>query len=744
MAGLVLTAGALACIFGLAAALALLWRRLKAAERTIAALRAENAQLQARVRARLAPASRAGAPRRSLEPVARPAAPADDPFDPAWTLTPAPRSAPRPPGGSLEAEEGEAPLGPLFDDVWRSAPAPRRPAPPWRLIAGAAALAAPAAAFALPGALHGVALWVAAAAILALAGLSRLNSARALGWLAAFGAAVWPLAWLRLDGALAAAAGPMACAAVGALALLFARGGATTPIAATGLVALCWTFAAFAAAPGAATASGAGFALAAMAFAVAGAVRLRAEPHHVAAWLLGCAALAALGGDLGAAAVLMAPAAALFAALFAALAILNWPHRGRRGGVLAATGALAPLVAAGAMHMAGQWALVHPLAPAVGYLAAAACAGGALAAAAQRHGLAGLGWTAWPAQLAAAAALALAWLSVSPLAFTAPMLGALAASCLALNRRAPHTGWPLTAGALAAASAALALHAGSLIPETTGQDALQLALFGLGGAAATAFACAWLSPRGGPAAAAYEVLSLTLGAAAALASIRWVATGGVPGERFVGFAEAGAASAALIGLAALLAARSAERPMRARLGDACAALGGLVFVLGPAAALNPWWGATPAAVRGPPPLDTLGLGYALPAVTAALAAMVFTQRGQIARARFAGGLAAAAAALWAALQVRHIARGPDISVALAPLESAALSALMLAGAAALMRRARTPLRDALAGGLALAVAIKSAAGDLGPAATPVNALALVAGVCALGLLAQPWLRRLAL
>lgn len=138
---------------------------------------------------------------------------------------------------------------------------------------------------------------------------------------------------------------------------------------------------------------------------------------------------------------------------------------------------------------------------------------------------------------------------------------------------------------------------------------------------------------------------------------------------WAGFGEAGPLHGALQAVIWLLAAMLRLRRAPAAPGWAAAfdytvaglamlaalALTVLIFTLE-----HPVWGFSPEPVRGPWLLNTLLIAYALPAALLLAAPRILPHQPRFARAlRWLG---AAGLAHWAALEIRHVWRGPDLSV----------------------------------------------------------------------------------
>lgn len=437
---------------------------------------------------------------------------------------------------------------------------------------------------------------------------------------------------------------------------------------------------------------GVGGALALGGVALAGGLALsQGHPWLAVGSLLGLVALLCAAGFLRIGFSPLAPAAALFAAAVLGL----WPHAiPIADDVALRVEARGPFLAAGALGLLsslGGWAMALRGA---GARAGAALAGfgplAALAAASTRAAELGAppwSWTLAALGLAAIAGLALETLLPREAKGARGWVGLAAAACLATA-----VGWaPLPEGrglayALAVAVltplgtrwaldgvkfAALALCAAcaaTLLATTTGRAALPLALE-TGLAVATLLAAAALA-QGGRAPGLARAIEFAAGAlvvSIVLTVMRWAALAAAPTT--APLAELGGVTLALLALAAGLALapeRYTNHPTRIwgelgliALAAAYAALAGLV-------AFNPWWGAAPAAIPGPPILNPLLFGYAAPALGFTGLAYLKHRQNWPARSRACAAFAAGFGLLWATLEARKAEIGADLTGLAAP------------------------------------------------------------------------------
>src|SRR5690606_19652832 len=107
------------------------------------------------------------------------------------------------------------------------------------------------------------------------------------------------------------------------------------------------------------------------------------------------------------------------------------------------------------------------------------------------------------------------------------------------------------------------------------------------------------------------VLALLIGA---FLSLHWIAAGGA-GAPLDPLTEAALGALALIAAGHVLMPRPGQALGLISAWRAHVLMGaGLLYaLLGPGLGANPWWGERPAAVIGPPLLDSLALAFALPA-----------------------------------------------------------------------------------------------------------------------------------
>jgi uncharacterized membrane protein len=257
-------------------------------------------------------------------------------------------------------------------------------------------------------------------------------------------------------------------------------------------------------------------------------------------------------------------------------------------------------------------------------------------------------------------------------------------------------GWRVLRFAALAAAAVTLAHAlsPSLIGATLAGDIpIWGALVILGAAAILLFGAAYFAtaePRSayGEALSAAGVITLLIGV---FLLLRWLAAGvGAPLDML---SESALRVIALMAAGHIMMARPGQQlGLIARWrGHALMGLGLLYTLLVPVLAINPWWGAPPAPVSGPPLLDSLTLAFAAPAALSLWTArrLYLHQRTPARIYAIAGG---ALALLWAILEVRRVAHGEPMSGApVRLLEGAAYAHVFLIASLAVAMFAR--LRD---------------------------------------------------
>ena len=575
-----------ALLLGVGLGFALMWRRLETLSQEIRQLRIAIESAQHSLR--LSEGARTGAARGATQPAfasvlahSDDAAPAkaeapraplsDDPFNDAWV-----RGA----GGEtslhalLRAEARSAPTAapPISaPPIETPAPTPQRPArsespaakralpqlkTPW-LVGFALALIAPFAPFVFPApawapiglamAIYPAALW-----------LSRRPLWSFAAWTGALAAALWALFALG-----AGAAGQAPASFCGALLLLGGAGAAHarwSPSWRPGAVlAFCMISVLTSVGAHDGVIGPPGIALAGLSVLAAaiGASQIRLDVLHLLGFLGAGAALFILS-DQDPAGVWFTPAMAWSGAAFLGLAAARVPAMGREGALIAATGALAPISAIGALYAAGH-GLEQSWSAAIAWALSAVLQGGLLAFAARQTGsVKALGLTGWVLGAGVSAAFLSALAVSAPLALAGPILAGAALALVALDRRYPERLWLFGAACFAALAFASAVTA--LIGfNATGEAWMLAALAGLGMAAPTlllALAAKFAAPRARITEAVLEIFAGLAGLLALSALVRVIFTGGAPAVNPIGLAELGAHAGLWLALCLGLYARA--------------------------------------------------------------------------------------------------------------------------------------------------------------------------------------------
>lgn len=298
----------------------------------------------------------------------------------------------------------------------------------------------------------------------------------------------------------------------------------------------------------------------------------------------------------------------------------------------------------------------------------------------------------------ACAATALTLLGVESLFAADIRTAAHASVALGLAAAFMWRGWRgLGWSALAATVLALAHAFSGELMGAALTDAMPLgrALAILGLAAGFLFGGAYVCARRGAPSSTGEALNaaaIILVLLGAFLSLRWAAAGGA-GQTLDPFTET-----ALRGLT-LLAAAHITLPRAGRVvgrisalrGHVLMALGFVVIALVNGMMRNPWWGAEPALITGPPVFNGLALSFAAPAAFLLFAARRLYGRQRM-PARLYAGAGSALAFLWAMLELRRAFHGVDMSGAfVGAIEGACYGLLFLSAAiiTALLARIRT-------------------------------------------------------
>ncbi|HYD72408.1 MAG TPA: hypothetical protein VEF55_04675 [Candidatus Binatia bacterium] len=456
---------------------------------------------------------------------------------------------------------------------------------------------------------------------LAIAAAMMVIALRPVWSVAAWASISTAAAWASLGFALGAAhADPVSysiCAGfAGAAGLLHAHLRRATPGAALAL-AMSAAALALASQTGMIGPAGAAFGVIVALAAIVGAMSLRLETMHLAAFGAAVIGLFVLSGQPSAA-IWFTPATTWAGALFLGIAAIRVPHLGARGVAIAGTGAFGALGAILALNTA-QHGLAHPYAAAGALLALAAVLGCVIASSALRRerGLHALRFSLWMLALAGFGAViaAIVLALPPPLASFAFALAALGMS--ALNARFPEGTWRAFAGGAALLALPFsAISAEMVLSEAPGWPAWLLVASGLCAPAALLGGAAFLAARHDALklSALLELLVIGLAVSAASLLVRLVFSEGALLLQPVGFVETGVHSAAWLMAALIIGSRAhlGARPMRVAAINllTLAALG--VMATATLLWMTDYWAARSGA--GPALLTRDTLGFLIPAV----------------------------------------------------------------------------------------------------------------------------------
>lgn len=386
-------------------------------------------------------------------------------------------------------------------------------------------------------------------------------------WAAVFTAGAWASLGFALGAAHADTMSYSLCVAfAGAAGLVHAHLRRATP-GATMALTMSAAVLALASQTGMIGPAGAAFGAIVALAAIVGAMSLRLEAMHLAAFGAAVIGLFVLSGQPSAA-IWFTPVTSWAGALFLAIAAIRVPHLGARGVAIAGTGAFGALGAILALNGA-QHGLAHPYAAAGALVALTAALGAVIAAAATRRGrgLHALRFSLW--MLAAAGFIAI--VAAVVLALAAPLaafaFSAVALGLVALNARFPEGTWRAFAGAAALGAAPFAIATAQMVlSEAHTNPAWMLVALGLClPAGLLGVAARFAQKHGAPKLAAlFEVLVIALAVTAANLFVRLIFSEGVVRLQPVGFVETGVHSAIWLLAALIIGSRAhlGAAPMR--------------------------------------------------------------------------------------------------------------------------------------------------------------------------------------
>jgi len=441
--------------------------------------------------------------------------------------------------------------------------------------------------------------------------------------------------------------------------------------------------------------------------AVAGALSLRVESIHLAAFVATLMGLFVLSGQESAA-IWFTPVTAWAGALFLGIGTVRVPRLGARGVALAGTATLAPLLAIAALYASHQ-GLADPRAAGAAFAGLAVLLGGVITLSAQWHnrGIAGMKLTLWVlASGAFVSAVASVFFALpAPLAATA--FGALAFGLAFIDRRFSSASWRLFA-CMASLFAAFEAFSGIslVLREAPAWDGRLVVMFALALPAALTGGAAPLAHRSSAAftASLCKVVSVVLSVLTANLLVRLVFSGGAPLMQPIGFVEAGFHVGAWLLLALFVAARASKRDASAvrtnsamLLGAAALASSTLIAVLW----LTPYWETMPPSRAPLALLHFNGLGFIVPAALFWAHWVFWRARGSNVRTRIAMGAAATMSACFVTLEAMHPQDGaatPDtLSALIGALSFAAAIVINFAPGVTAAARRRSYLQENLHG-----------------------------------------------
>ncbi|QGZ94670.1 DUF2339 domain-containing protein [Terricaulis silvestris] len=406
-------------------------------------------------------------------------------------------------------------------------------------------------------------------------------------------------------------------------------------------------------------AAGVAFGMIVAVAAIVGAMSLRLEAMHLAAFGAAVIGLFVLSGQPSAA-IWFTPAAAWAGALFLAIAAVRVPQLGARGVALAGTGAFAPLGAIAALN-AAQHGLANPYAAAGAFLGLAALLAGVIAQSALRRarGLEGLRVTLWVLVLGAFVAVSAAIALALPVQLAAPASAALALGLVALDERLRNDVWRFFA-AMAGVGALMfaALTARAVLGEAVAWPPFAVIATGvvLSSALAGATAFVLMRTKSARISAFFELSAIAFALGAANLAVRVGFTEGAPLLRPVTFVETGVHAAIWLTAALMIGARAKLGAVSAR-EFAMRALGLLALAaLTVSAGLH---AATFAAPLDAGLMTRASLGFALPAALFWGHWAFWRTRRDESEARWALGAAAVSTATFLIIEAAHAETLPE-------------------------------------------------------------------------------------
>ncbi len=408
------------------------------------------------------------------------------------------------------------------------------------------------------------------------------------------------------------------------------------------------------------SAAGIAFGAIVAASAISGAMSLRLEGMHLAAFGASLIGLFVLSGQ-DAAAIWFTPAAAWAGALFFAIAAIRVPQLGARGVAIAGTGAVAPLAAIAALYFSHY--LADRFAVAGAFAVVSLLLAGLIAAAMMRRerGLDALKVTLWVLSLGAFTAFAAAVSMALPAALAAPAFALAALGLAAIDLGMPTRAWRAFACLCSGFAVLFAFAAGqAVLHEASAWPSFLTIAAGVAAPALVIGGAAWAARKreANLSAGFLEAMVIILGIAAADLAVRVLYSGGALMLQPIGFAEAGAHVSVWLAAALIVRHRARYGSRAVRIAAANALLVAALGVTIAAAALwmTPYWTARQSTV-GFISHDTLG--FLLPALLFLAHTPLWRSRGAAAQTRLALGAGALLLAAFITAEVTELDGSAD-------------------------------------------------------------------------------------
>lgn len=476
---------------------------------------------------------------------------------------------------------------------------------------------------------------------------------RAAAWAAVATSGAWALIGFAIGSAQADPASYSICAALAAIVGLWHAHNHRVSTGVT--MALIMTIAVLSLSlqVGIVSSPGVAFGFIVAASAVTGALSLRLEGVHFAAFGSALLGLFVLSGQHSAA-IWFTPATAWAGAVFFAIAAIRVPQLGARGLAIAGTGALAPLMAVTALYFS-QHGLADRYAAAAGFAVLAALLIGVIFAATIRRdrGLDGLKATLWVLLTGVFAAFAAAVAMALPPQLAAPTFALAGLTLSAVDLGLPSRAWRAFACLCALFAAAFAIAAAQvLLSETSGWPAFAIIGAGVAAPAGLLGAAAWTAKRREAriSAGVLEALVILLSVFAANLVVRVVCAGGAVMLQPISFAELGAHAGVwlIASLFVRMRARCGVRPVRIAFANTMLVIALGVLVTAAALWMTPFW----THRQSPAPMisrDTLG--FLVPGLILLAHAWLWRKRAAEVQTRLSLGGGALMVAAFATLEV---------------------------------------------------------------------------------------------